>query len=150
MADRADRYRDIDRTTGRLSRVCLYRLLQKEKLHPGQAPILRLLMEKDGRSQCDLACETGVSRASLGVSLRRMEKAGLIVRCPDEKDCRYNMVFLTEEGREKARRVEATLNRLAKAKLKGFTDEETALLLSFCERIRVNLAELQEELDRQK
>ena len=150
MADKASSYRDIDRTTGRLSRVCLHRLLQSEKIHPGQSPILRLLMEKDGRSQCELAGETGVSRASLGVSLRRMEKAGLITRCPDEKDGRYNMVFLTEKGREKACRVEAMLNRLAEAKLKGFTEAETAQLLSFFERIRTNLYDLQEELDRQK
>ena len=100
MADQARRYRDIDRAVSRLNRTCLYRLLQGEKIHPGQPPILKLLMEKDGRSQCELACIIGVSRASLGVSLRRMEKAGLITRTPDEKDSRYNMVYLTEEGKE--------------------------------------------------
>lgn len=146
MADHVRRYREIDRCIGRLDRVCLYKLLEGEKIHPGQPPILKLLLEKDGRSQCELAHIIGVSRASLGVSLRRMEKAGLISRCPDAKDSRYNTVYLTEEGREMAQKSIAVLDMLTEAKLKGFSDEETAQLLSYFERIRQNLAELQETL----
>ncbi|MBR6791331.1 MAG: MarR family transcriptional regulator [Oscillospiraceae bacterium] len=146
MADFARRYRDIDRAVSRLNRVCLYKLLQGEKIHPGQPPILKLLMEKDGRSQCELAKIIGVSRASLGVSLRRMEKAGLIVRTPDEKDSRYNTVCLTEEGRVMARRSDEALSTITAAKLRGFTPEETAQMLEFFDRIRQNLEELQEEL----
>ena len=146
MADRVRRYREIDRGVSRLNRVCLYKLLEGEKIHPGQPPILKLLLEKDGRSQCELAQIIGVSRASLGVSLRRMEKAGLISRCPDEKDSRYNIVCLTEEGRAMAEKSVGVLDKLTEAKLKGFSDEEIEQLLSYFERIRQNLAELQEKL----
>jgi len=146
MADHVRRYREIDRNVGRLNRVCLYKLLEGEKIHPGQPPILKLLLEKDGRSQCELACIIGVSRASLGVSLRRMEKAGLISRCPDEKDSRYNMVYLTEEGKAMAEKSIAALDTLTKAKLKGFTEEEIEQMLSYFDRIRENLSVLQEDL----
>lgn len=150
MADQARRYRDIDRAVSRLNRTCLYRLLQGEKIHPGQPPILKLLMEKDGRSQCELACIIGVSRASLGVSLRRMEKAGLITRTPDEKDSRYNMVYLTDEGRAMAHKSDEALTTLTAAKLRGFSEEEIEQMLSYFDRIRQNLGELQDELDGRK
>lgn len=150
MADQARRYRDIDRAVSRLNRTCLYRLLQGKKIHPGQPPILKLLMEKDGRSQCELACIIGVSRASLGVSLRRMEKAGLITRTPDEKDSRYNMVYLTEEGRAMAHKSDEALTTLTAAKLRGFSEEEIEQMLSYFDRIRQNLSDLQDELDGRK
>ena len=150
MADQARRYRDIDRAVSRLNRTCLYRLLQGKKIHPGQPPILKLLMEKDGRSQCVLACIIGVSRASLGVSLRRMEKAGLITRTPDEKDSRYNMVYLTEEGRAMAHKSDEALTTLTAAKLRGFSEEEIEQMLSYFDRIRQNLSDLQDELDGRK
>lgn len=144
MAEKARRYRDIDRATARLNRICLYKLLHGEKIHPGQPPILKFLLEKDGRSQCELANLIGVSRASLGVSLRRMENAGVITRRSDARDTRYNMVYLTEVGRELALKSEAALDTLTAWKLDGFSEQELDQLLSYLSRIQANLLKMQE------
>ena len=60
------------------------------------------LLDRDEQSQCDIAANIGVSRASVGVSLRRMEKSGIVKRMINQKDSRYNLVSLTEKGLEMA------------------------------------------------
>ena len=69
-----------------------------------------------------------------------------LVGCNGKEEDNTAWFYLTEEGRELAQKSLAVLDMLTEAKLKGFSDEETAQLLSYFERIRQNLAELQETL----
>ena len=80
--------------------VCMTKILKKFKLYVGQPAILFLLQEKSGRTQNELAKELGVSKATIGVSLRRMENAGLVNRITDLRDARCIRVSLTDRGME--------------------------------------------------
>ena len=77
---------ELSRSIGGLNRTCSNELLKGEKIHFGQPPIFHALLERDEQSQCDIAAAIGVSRASVGVSLRRMEKSGIVSRVINQKD----------------------------------------------------------------
>ncbi len=130
----------------KLTRLCLFRCLKKEKIHYGQISVLLALKGNDGCNQCFLAELLEVSRASIGVSLRRMEKSGLVRRETDRKDTRYNRVYVTEEGKEVLKRAEAAVEEVSRRTLKGFSDEEISSFLSMMERMNANLKETKKTL----
>ena len=133
---------ELSRSIQGLNRVCSNEMLKGEGIHFGQPPIFHALLDQDNQSQCDIAASIGVSRASVGVSLRRMEKAGIVTRTINQKDSRYNLVSLTDKGLEMAKRSDDIMMGLSDAKLKGFTEEEAATLVSMLERVEKNLKEL--------
>ena len=63
-----------------LQKQCLNKLLSDRGIHFGQPPLLFTLRQLGRCSQKDLAKSLCVSPASIAVSLKRMEKAGLIMR----------------------------------------------------------------------
>ena len=77
---------------------CVKKIAKKYNLYVGQTEILFLLDEKTGRSQKELANELGVSKATVGVSLRRMELVGLVNRITDLRDARCIRVSMTDKG----------------------------------------------------
>lgn len=80
-------------------RQLMFRVLAEENAHPGQAICLRLLAERDGISQRELARGLHLSAPTVTAMLQRMEKAGTIERRPDGTDQRVTRVHLTPEGR---------------------------------------------------
>ena len=77
----------------------------------------------------------------MSILLRKMEKEGLVVRVPDEKDRRVMLVSLTQKGvafdRDHLNRISES-DRRATA---GFSPEEEALLVSLLSRVVENLKE---------
>ena len=134
---------ELSRSIGGLNRTCSNELLKGEKIHFGQPPIFHALLERDEQSQCDIAAAIGVSRASVGVSLRRMEKSGIVSRVINQKDCRYNLVSLTEKGRALAERSDALMMELTRIKVQGFTPEEVETLVNLLSRLEANMKAFQ-------
>jgi DNA-binding MarR family transcriptional regulator len=95
--------------TFRLHGQLLHRIASSEGGHPGQAMCLRILAAHDGVSQRDLAATMQRSAPTVSAMLRRMERGGVIRRCPDELDQRVTRVFLTEDGRRHEREFRAAL-----------------------------------------
>jgi DNA-binding MarR family transcriptional regulator len=91
-----------------LHRQLMGKLLTGQDSHPGQAFCLRMLDANDGVTQRDLAEAMQLSRPAVTTMLQRMQKAGLIVRRPDEADQRLTRVYLTEEGHALADQMRAT------------------------------------------
>jgi MarR family transcriptional regulator, organic hydroperoxide resistance regulator len=90
-------------------RQLMFRVLAEENAHPGQAICLRILAERDGISQRELARGLHLSAPTVTTMLQRMEKAGTIERRPDATDQRVTRVCLTGEGRARERNLRAVL-----------------------------------------
>ena len=75
--------------------------------HPGAAMCLRLLGERDGLSQRDLADVLHVSRPRVTGILQELERSGAVMRSPDEHDQRLTRVYLTEDGLRRAREIDS-------------------------------------------
>jgi len=109
-------------------------------LFRGQPPVLHLLHEEDGLTHGALATRLGVTPATVTKMLRRMEKAGWVIRRPDTSDQRVSRAYLSEAGRAVIVEMDAALQRLDEEALAGFTLEERVLFRRFLLHTRDNLA----------
>ncbi len=80
-----------------------------------------------------------VSPASVSVSLRRMQKSGLIEKAADETDLRCNRMNLTEKGREQHEYIHGCFEEIDRNLYAGFSDEELATLETMLTRLCENL-----------
>lgn len=62
--------------------------------------LLRILFERDGRPQHELAVVTDRNKASLVRLINNMERNMLVVRKSDPDDRRINRIFLSKKGKE--------------------------------------------------
>lgn len=85
-------------------------------------------------TQKELAGALRVSPPTMTVTLQRLEKAGYIVRRPDETDARVVRVGLTEKGDEVAVKARNALQVLEEELMEGFSQEEKSTLLGFLQR----------------
>lgn len=77
----------------------LERLISKKtNLYSGQPRILTILMTEDGITLKELANRTHLGMPSLSVSIKNMEKSGLVYKIPDPDDSRTSHIYLTEKG----------------------------------------------------
>ena len=120
--------------------LSVMRELSKVGLYKGQPPVLFLLDRAEkGLTQAQLAEKLSVSPASITVSLRRMEKAGLVLRSPDHQDARRNLVTITEDGRLVLKEADKRIIKIETQMLSGFSTEEAERFLNFFERSIKNL-----------
>ena len=106
-----------------VNRQLMGRLMADKGAHPGAAAVLRVLADRDGISQRDLAELLHLSRPTVTAMLQRMEQAGLVERWDDEADQRLTRIRLTPKGREHGENlrssfveyVEGTLGTLSEA-----------------------------------
>lgn len=125
---------------------CNFLLMEDDKMHPGQMAILLKMRENGPSNQRMLAKELDCSPASIGVSMKRMEKAGLVRKAADPKDSRGTRVELTEQGRQVAEKNETLMEILGKRRLAGFQKEEIEILNGYLMRIKENLKIFKGEL----
>lgn len=105
----------------------------------GQPAILIYLSENDGAMQGQFAAALSLRPATVTVTLKRMERAGLIRRETDRMDLRVSRVFMTEKGRAvlgDIRRIRAEIDAVC---LQGFTLDEVQQLRDMMQRMLINL-----------
>lgn len=133
---------------GRLIRMYYSRIqsqLAEVGLYRGQPPILMLLYKNDGMSQKEMARALNLSPATMTVTLKRMEKAGLVLREMDEHDQRILRVHLSEKGREMCETGESHIGVVTAELLEGFTLEEQQQLNEYLGRIARNMERVVEK-----
>ena len=133
---------------GRLIRMYYSRIqsqLAEVGLYRGQPPILMLLYKNDGMSQKERARALNLSPATMTVTLKRMEKAGLVLREMDEHDQRILRVHLSEKGREMCETGESRIGVVTAELLEGFTLEEQQQLNEYLGRIARNMERVVEK-----
>ena len=133
---------------GRLIRMYYSRIqsqLAEAGLYRGQPPILMLLYKNDGMSQKEMARALNLSPATMTVTLKRMEKAGLVLREMDEHDQRILRVHLSEKGREMCETGESRIGVVTAELLEGFTLEEQQQLNEYLGRIARNMERVVEK-----
>lgn len=125
--DQISRATDLSRALHSMHFRCLFRVMKDAPLHPGQPPILRALADAGKCSQRELAARLTTSSASVGVSLRRLEKQGYVAREQSEQDCRSNTISLTESGRAALEQTDAMNDMLMRHMVSDFSPEELNL-----------------------
>lgn len=129
-----------------LQMKCNFLTLGNTGIHPNQIAVLAAMQKLGPSTQRMLAKELRCSPASVGVSVKRMERAGLVKKHAAKDDLRSSRVMLTPKGVEMGAYCERVFAGLAKRKYEGFSDEEMAILNAFLDRMTANLERYQEEL----
>ena len=112
---------------------------------PGQAAVLRLLWEQDGRTQAELRRLAGVEQPTMAKTLQRMVRDGLVRRAPDPADRRKQRVHLAPRAQELRAALGLAEKDMEATALAGFTGEErerlARLLAALGQGLRADLNE---------
>ncbi|MCR4926227.1 MAG: MarR family winged helix-turn-helix transcriptional regulator [Clostridiales bacterium] len=122
-----------------MNRIAVMKNMKKTGLYCGQHPILSYIIKNEGCTQKELANYIGVSCASIAVSIKRMEKSGLVERRNDENDTRCKRLNATERGRELFEKSQVFFESLDSNMFAGFSQSECNQLSEYLDRIIVNL-----------
>ena len=95
--------------------------------------------------QKDLEVAFSISGATATNILKVMEKDGLIIRVPMEKDARLKKLVMTEKGMQYDKVAYSNVARLETGMEKGFTEEEITRFREYLDRLTQNIVDLVEE-----
>ncbi len=120
-------------------RQTLCRYFQSCGLFNGYPQVLFHLRRHPGMSQKALAEKLHVAAATLSVSLKRFEAAGLVERRVDETDARRVLLYLTAKGEELDDRCAKGRDFLIDAQFADFSDDDLQTLERLLTRMTDNL-----------
>src|SRR5215471_16005934 len=105
----------------------------------GHLPVLVALQDGRASTQRDLARFATIEQPPMAQMLARMERDGLIRRTPDPADGRSSRITLTKVAEARLPDAVAVLLQGNQEAMRGFTDEEAALLVALLTRVIANL-----------
>lgn len=117
-----------------------FQQMSEMDLHPGQAAMLKCLQRQDGLSQSQLAKNLHIKPPTVAVTIKRMEKSGLLNRRPDPQDQRKTLIYLSEKGRDMLDKIKEIMEVNDQELFEGFTEAELCLLRRFLLHMMENMA----------
>lgn len=105
-----------------------------------QWSVLAHLARNEGVKQAELADVLDVQPITLARQLDRLERGGLIRRCPDPEDRRVRRLYLSELAGPILTQLRALGRETRAAALRGLSVEQRRGLIEILARIRDNLA----------
>ncbi len=126
--------------------ACMQRMLSKYGLYPGQPQMLFAIRELNSPTQNELAEKLQVSKASAGVSLKRLEAAGFVKRVRDKKDTRCVRIALTQKGNDYARWCDIDFEMIFTTLLEDFSGDGRDQALTTVRKMNRSLSALRERL----
>lgn len=111
-----------------------------EGLTAARGRIVFALLETDGISQSELSARTRLEKSGLALTLKELERDGLIRRQRDVLDQRKTMVFRAEAFAQLLERFQQVSQQMVEEFYQGFTSAEIQQFESSLERIIANLA----------
>lgn len=111
----------------------------KVGLYFGQPQILEYVKKHDCCTQKEIATAMHISPASAAVTLKRIEKAGLITRSTDKTDSRKNHISITQKGTDSLRDFRQICDATDEDMFRGFTPDEMETLHTLLLRLHKNL-----------
>jgi DNA-binding MarR family transcriptional regulator len=110
-----------------LGRNIVWSLSRRTARHgalPGTYPIIAWLMQLSDSTQGELSRLIGIEQPTMAVTLRRMERDGLIQRTPDPDHGRRSHIRLTAKGRNLSKVMRAAAHDVEKIATDGLTSAE--------------------------
>lgn len=110
--------------------------------------MMQPLMDNESLTQLQLVELTGLKAPTISITLRNMEREGIVARVKNDSDRRETHVSLTDKGRDMYKKILETLGRAEEIMLKGVSDKELKAARATADKMSANLlSELGEEID---
>lgn len=124
-----------------LRRCFLQSALEGAHLHFGQLPVLEYISKHTGCTQVEISDNLAVSPASIALSTKRMQKAGLIEKKIDEQNLRCKRLYLTPKGAQASIASRRAFNEFDARMFQGFSETELADLRLYLDRMTQNITD---------
>lgn len=137
-----NKYFSVCRKLGKmhiLRRICNNRETQGGPFYKSQYEYIKFISENPGCTQAYLAEKMLISPPSAALSVKRMEKAGLIKREADKDNLRCNKLYCTEKAIASAEKCHSIMAEIDKNMFEGFSDTELKEFETYVERILDNI-----------
>ncbi len=115
------------------------RELEKIGMRASYRHVMKPLMENDGLTQLDLVNITKLKAPTISITLRNMEREGIVRREKNDNDRRETHVFITDKGRKMHAKILEAYDNAEKVMLAGLSDKELAALGGTLEKLEANL-----------
>ncbi len=127
----------------KLHRNAIERYTTENGMQKNQHKLL-LTLSRLGPEACqrDLAESMHITPAAVAVTLKKLEKAGIVEKVISEKDNRYNRIIITEKGEKIVKESYEMFRSIDTQAFEGFSEEEMAQLCGYLERVRENFLKL--------
>jgi len=111
------------------------------RIGSGQYIFLMAIANQQGITQKRLSEKLLIDKTTTTKAIAKLEAEGYVRRETDPVDNRYQLLYLTESGREVVPKVQEALNRIKNKTRKGITNEEYDLLVDLLKIVLRNLSE---------
>lgn len=101
--------------------------------------IMKPLMENESLTQLELVKITNLKAPTISITLRNMERDGIVRREKNDNDRRETHVFITDKGRKVYAKVLTALDKAEKTMLKGLSEKELKAMRAALEKMSANL-----------
>lgn len=129
-----------------LHRKVVEKRLEGTGVHQAQHHLLMCLAKDEFGSQVELAKKMRVTPATVAVSLKALERDGLIYREAKATDSRFNNIKLTEKGQTVVEESRHIFDEIDKAVFCEITSEEKKHLSEILDKLYENLVKVREEI----
>lgn len=113
--------------------------LEKIGMRASYRHVMKPLMENDGLTQLDLVKITKLKAPTISITLRNMEREGIVRREKNDNDRRETHVFITEKGREMHAKILEAFDSAEKVMLAGISEKELSALGKTLAKMEENL-----------
>lgn len=101
--------------------------------------IVKPLIENDSLTQLELVKLTGLKAPTISITLRNMERDGIVRREKNDTDRRETHVYITEKGRKMHAKAMTALDKAEKTMLNGLSDKELNVMRGALDKMCENL-----------
>ena len=101
--------------------------------------VMKPLMEQDGMTQLELVNLTNLKAPTISITLRNMEREGIVRREKNDVDRRETHVYITEKGREMHAKIIEALEKAEKIMLGGLSEKELKSARTVVDKMSDNL-----------
>lgn len=114
------------------------------RIGSGQYIFLMAIASQQPITQKALSEKLLIDKTTTAKAITRLEAEGYVRREVDSVDNRYQLLYLTESGREVVPKVREALARVKNKTRKGISDEEYEMLIGLLKIVLYNLIEQEE------
>ncbi len=101
--------------------------------------VMKPLMENDGLTQLELVNITKLKAPTISITLRNMEREGIVRREKNDNDRRETHVFITDKGRKMHAKILEAYDKAEKVMLSDISEKELAAVGKLIEKMTANL-----------
>lgn len=126
-----------------LRKIFVKRISETSPLHFSQVAIMKTIEQNENCTQSTIAERLCVTPASVAVSTKRLQKAGLITKTVDSDNQRCKRLALTEKGREAIEHHISLFRDYDELIFSEFTEEEKQQLMDILSRMISRMKEIE-------